>query len=147
MIKTVLKHWIYEVCIERLFDGIYKNFVLIKQVSKFKVGDRFEWLTERCDPKVDYSTTVSGEEIEACDREEAPLIDATPELSGTTGRWEYRFVEIVSKSDDGEIRVVPFSKKGLVITVDVTGAEERRQSRFEHPVMIHLITSFRFFND
>lgn len=30
MIKIALKHFIYEVCIDTLFDSLYKNFVLPK---------------------------------------------------------------------------------------------------------------------
>ncbi len=28
MIKIALKHWIYEACIERLFDAVFKNFFM-----------------------------------------------------------------------------------------------------------------------
>lgn len=40
MIKTALKHWIYEFCIDRFFDGIFKNFEIYEhKVTDFNVGD------------------------------------------------------------------------------------------------------------
>ena len=44
MIKTALKHWIYETCIEQIFVGINKNFKVNTMLSKnfVKPGDRFK---------------------------------------------------------------------------------------------------------
>jgi len=45
MIKTALKHWIYEVCIDQLFAGIMRNFKSFQGGSKdFKVGDIFHYI-------------------------------------------------------------------------------------------------------
>jgi len=39
MIKVFLKHFIYEMCIDRIFDGIYKNFdICNKKLGDFKDG-------------------------------------------------------------------------------------------------------------
>ncbi|GAG18642.1 unnamed protein product [marine sediment metagenome] len=42
MIKIILKHWVYEVCITKLFDSITGNFKKIS-LSDFhpKVGDKY----------------------------------------------------------------------------------------------------------
>jgi hypothetical protein len=45
MIKTTLKHWIYELCIKQLFDAIKLNFSLLN-VKSFKVGDKFKEIHE-----------------------------------------------------------------------------------------------------
>ena len=40
MISVLLKHWIYELCIDRLFKGIYKNFdICDRTLNTYKVGD------------------------------------------------------------------------------------------------------------
>lgn len=36
MIKLALKHFIYEACIDRIFDGIYNNFIFPKIAERFK---------------------------------------------------------------------------------------------------------------
>jgi len=46
MIKIALKHWIYELAINQIFNGIKKNFDTSKNFKKFylenfKIGDRF----------------------------------------------------------------------------------------------------------
>lgn len=41
LIKTYLKHFIYEKCIAVLFDGIFNNFSASRN-EEFKVGDKFE---------------------------------------------------------------------------------------------------------
>ena len=43
MIKIALKHWIYEKCIDVLFEGICRNFAFLNRniLGKIKVGDRF----------------------------------------------------------------------------------------------------------
>ena len=46
MIKTALRHWIFEICIERLFDGISKNF-RVAQKKKFRIGDKFAYIIQR----------------------------------------------------------------------------------------------------
>jgi len=45
MIKTALKHWIYEVCIEQLFDGIGKNFNHHSSRPNFKRHERYRSIT------------------------------------------------------------------------------------------------------
>jgi len=40
MIKVALKHWIYEVCIEQMFAGIFKNFNS-PLMNKLRIGDKF----------------------------------------------------------------------------------------------------------
>lgn len=42
MIKIALKHWIYERCIDMLFDNIARNFKVIR--TKIKVGDYYRRL-------------------------------------------------------------------------------------------------------
>jgi len=43
MIKIALKHWIYEVCIEQLFDGISRNFIIPKNMLRtFQIGEQYE---------------------------------------------------------------------------------------------------------
>jgi len=42
MIKVALKHWIYEVCIEQVFNGIAKNFNSV--IRSYKKGDKFSRL-------------------------------------------------------------------------------------------------------
>ncbi len=44
MIKTVLKHFIYDKCIEVLFDNIADNFV--SSFKNFKVGDKLLYIDE-----------------------------------------------------------------------------------------------------
>ena len=44
MIKIALKHFIYEKCINVLFDGIVSNFII---PYKFNVGDRFNYMWMR----------------------------------------------------------------------------------------------------
>lgn len=41
MFRIYLKHFIYEKCIDVLFDGIFNNFI-ISENKEFKVGDQFE---------------------------------------------------------------------------------------------------------
>lgn len=42
MIKLALKHFIYELCIDKLFENIFENFHIIEtDISKFAVGDYF----------------------------------------------------------------------------------------------------------
>jgi len=41
MIKTALKHWVYEFCIERMFNGVSKNFGAPKFIM-FKEGQLYD---------------------------------------------------------------------------------------------------------
>jgi ADP-dependent phosphofructokinase/glucokinase len=41
MIKIALKHWIYDYCIDMIFNNIGKNFDICKN-KKFKIGSRFK---------------------------------------------------------------------------------------------------------
>lgn len=46
MIDIALKHFIYEACINTLFNGIRKNFFLpSKALPDFKVGQTYQYLT------------------------------------------------------------------------------------------------------
>jgi len=40
MIKLALKHLIYELCIEQLFNGIRKNFIIYPP-TKYKIGEKY----------------------------------------------------------------------------------------------------------
>ncbi len=42
MIKTFLKHWIYEICICHFFDIVLVNFKSPHNMEHIKVGDAFE---------------------------------------------------------------------------------------------------------
>ncbi len=37
MIKTVLKHWIYEICIGQLFSAFHRNFAVPAEFSKYGI--------------------------------------------------------------------------------------------------------------
>jgi len=40
MIKIALKHFIFEFCIHKIFEGIYKNFPMLnEEITRFSVGD------------------------------------------------------------------------------------------------------------
>jgi len=41
MIKTFLKHWIYEICIIQIFDALSRNFKDISPINSIQIGDRF----------------------------------------------------------------------------------------------------------
>jgi len=59
MIKVALKHWIYEICLEQLFNGISESFKIGDRSPVFNVGDRFDYLTVyegSADPCIRYST-------------------------------------------------------------------------------------------
>lgn len=58
MIKIALKHFIYEKCINVLFDGILNNFSASKN-GEFKVGDRFHSIQVKFE-----STRVNLSEIQ-----------------------------------------------------------------------------------
>lgn len=45
MIKIALKHFIYEKCIDVLFNAIENNFCTNTENSEFKIGDTFEHIT------------------------------------------------------------------------------------------------------
>lgn len=45
MIDTAIKHFIYEVCIDTLFNGIQKNFV---NPSIFHLGAHFKYIKTKC---------------------------------------------------------------------------------------------------
>ena len=55
MIKVFLKHWVYEACINRIFEAIENNFSSIYE--EFKVGDRFKRIVY-VNPRVDKRETV-----------------------------------------------------------------------------------------
>lgn len=39
MIRIALKHWIYELCIDKFFERIYKNFSIFdKSLQNYKIG-------------------------------------------------------------------------------------------------------------
>jgi hypothetical protein len=42
MIKVALKHWIYEFCIDKIFDGIRENFQLYEGLHTLSLGDHLE---------------------------------------------------------------------------------------------------------
>jgi hypothetical protein len=48
MIKTAIKHWIYELCINRLFSSIETNFINKNKIKHnftgVKAGDRFKFI-------------------------------------------------------------------------------------------------------
>ena len=44
MIDTAIKHCIYELCIEKAFDGIFKNFT--HQNETFYIGATFSWIKQ-----------------------------------------------------------------------------------------------------
>jgi len=59
MIRTAIKHWIFEVCIEQMFNGFFKNFVTVHRNIKYerlKEGDTFDYVTVR---NVGYVTASS----------------------------------------------------------------------------------------
>jgi len=46
MLKIVLKHLIYEVCIEQFFTGVFKNFMVVKKnLWNIKTGNRYAKIT------------------------------------------------------------------------------------------------------
>ena len=45
MIKIALKHFIYEKCIDVIFNAIINNFKTPTTWHKMKVGDRFNYIT------------------------------------------------------------------------------------------------------
>jgi hypothetical protein len=47
MIKVALKHWIYDYCIDLIFDNIFKNFTFF-DISKIKVKDKFKLIETEC---------------------------------------------------------------------------------------------------
>ena len=55
MIKTALKHWIYEVCIDKLFSSIVDNFGNVNEkLWIFKEGNTFSYI-EYCYKKNQYA--------------------------------------------------------------------------------------------
>lgn len=44
MIKTFIKHWIYELCIEQLFNAFTRNFKIQPDLQNVKIGDTFEMI-------------------------------------------------------------------------------------------------------
>ena len=47
MIKIALKHWIYDLCITQLFNGIAKNFIPPKPEEKWQMlitGYHYQWI-------------------------------------------------------------------------------------------------------
>lgn len=47
MIKTVIKHWIYDFCIDQVFNGIQKNFTQPKDDAiwkQLKEGYHYQWI-------------------------------------------------------------------------------------------------------
>jgi hypothetical protein len=55
MIKTTLKHWIYELCINELFDEVKRNFE-IKPFLKIKINDRLSYIKIHIDGDIKSST-------------------------------------------------------------------------------------------
>lgn len=54
MIRVALKHWIYEICINKFFEGIYKNFdVCDITLQSYKVGQYIHHLQIKAD-ETDY---------------------------------------------------------------------------------------------
>jgi hypothetical protein len=45
MIKTFIKHWIYELCIQQLFNAFNRNFSTPSRLYNMKVGDTFYSIT------------------------------------------------------------------------------------------------------
>jgi len=45
MIKTFIKHWIYELCIQQLFNAFNRNFSTTSRLYNMKVGDTFYSIT------------------------------------------------------------------------------------------------------
>lgn len=44
MIKTFIKHWVYELCIQQLFKGFSRNFRAASKLHNVKVGDSFRYI-------------------------------------------------------------------------------------------------------
>ena len=44
MIKVALKHWIYELCIEQIFENIKNNFVIKLNPYQFKKGEIYTYI-------------------------------------------------------------------------------------------------------
>ena len=42
MIKTFVKHWIYELCIQQFFNAFRRNFSIASKINNVKVGDIFD---------------------------------------------------------------------------------------------------------
>lgn len=59
MIKVVLKHFIYEKCLNVLFDGILNNF-LVSENKEFNIGDCFKYIQTRGfdKPIIFYNCTI-----------------------------------------------------------------------------------------
>jgi len=47
MIKIALKHWIYEQCVNVLFDNIYNNFKVNALVRQLKLGEHYSSIYTR----------------------------------------------------------------------------------------------------
>jgi len=64
MIKTALKHFLYEICINVLFSRLGRNFNVFKTRYKFKKGDKFRYikifLRTRGDFSIYYNCEVWG---------------------------------------------------------------------------------------
>ena len=41
MIKTALKHWIYELCINQIFNAINSNFTTVPKKLQLKIGETY----------------------------------------------------------------------------------------------------------
>jgi len=47
MIKTALKHYILEICINMFFSNIKNNFISIKNDNVFRLGNKFIYIHEK----------------------------------------------------------------------------------------------------
>jgi hypothetical protein len=47
MLKVALKHWIYEQCIDLIFDGIASNFIGFSYSKPLEIGDKYSLIVER----------------------------------------------------------------------------------------------------
>lgn len=63
MIKIFLKHWTYEKCIEVIFDGIFKNFILPKK----PIYNIFNELSKEYDILLKYNLDICNNIMEHSD--------------------------------------------------------------------------------
>jgi hypothetical protein len=58
MIKVAIKHWIYDYCINLIFEGISSNFRVFN-MKNIKIGDRFD-VIEKIEDKEPFNLKEGG---------------------------------------------------------------------------------------